>query len=227
MSTRRDEHSVTASWMLGAFVIAALLAVASIGLRGRTEDGIVLALRLTARWSYLWFWAAYTAGAWAVLLGPRLRPVAARAREFGLAYAAAHLVHVAVVVWLYRISPHPPGLRTLEFFGVAVFFTYVLALLSFPRPAAWLPRRLSSVIRRIGVEYIALAFLVDFAGPPFRLTASYAVGYAPFLALILLGYAVRMAALAAARFQVPSGGGASLAPVRGSRSPPLQKSSTR
>jgi hypothetical protein len=105
-----------------------------------------------ARWSYLWFWAAYTAGAWARLLGPRLRPVAARAREFGLAYASAHLVHVAMVVWLYRIAPHPPGLRTLEFFGVAVFFTYVLALLSFPRPAAWLPQRVSSVIRRVGVE---------------------------------------------------------------------------
>jgi len=211
--------------MLAAFGTAAILAVSSFGLRGSSEEGILLALKVTARWSYLWFWAAYTAGAWRALLGNRLRPEAVRAREFGLAYAAAHLVHVAMVVWLYRISPHPPGARTLEFFGVAVFFTYVLALLSFPRPAAWLPRRVSSVIRRIGVEYIALAFLVDFAGPPFQLTVTYAVGYVPFLALILLGYAVRVAALAAARFQVPSGGQASLAPAQGSRSPRLQRSS--
>lgn len=196
MSMVERERSVAAKWMPAAFAIAAVLAGISFALRGSSEEGTVLALRLTARWSFLWFWVASTAGAWAALLGPRLRPVAARAREFGLAYAAAHLVHVGLVVWLYRISAHPPGTRTLEFFGVAVFFTYLMALLSFPRPAAWVPLRVSSAIRRIGVEYITLAFLVDFAGPPFTVTVRYAVSYAPFLALILLGYAVRLAALA-------------------------------
>jgi hypothetical protein len=191
-----QQRSVTATWMLAAFAVAAVLAGISIGLRGSSEEGTLAALRLTARWSFLWFWVASTAGAWAALLGPRLRPAAARAREFGLAYAAAHLVHVAVVAWLYRIAAHPPGARTLEFFGVAVLFTYVLALLSFSRPAAWLPVRVSSAIRRIGVEYITLAFLVDFAAPPFSLTVPYAVSYVPFLALLFLGYAVRLAAAA-------------------------------
>jgi hypothetical protein len=196
MHAAGQERSMTGVWMLSAFAVALVIACASLALRGFTEDGTVLALKLTARWSYLWFWAAYTGGAWATLLGPRLRSVAARARELGLAFAAAHLVHVGLVVWLYRIALHPPGAHTLEFFGIAVFFTYLLALLSFRRTAAWLTTRAVSVIRTVGVEYIALAFFVDFARNPFGLTLLHALSYGPFLALGILAYAVRLTALA-------------------------------
>lgn len=195
MQAERPVRSVTGPWMLTAFAAALVVAVVSLALRGYGEEGTVLGLKLTARWSYLWFWSAYTAGAWATVLGPRLRPVAMRSRDFGLAFAAAHLIHVALVVWLYQVAAHPPGAHTLEFFGVAVFFTYLLALLSFRRLAGWLTPRAVSVIRTVGVEYIALAFLVDFVGPPFALTVKYAVSYGLFLALIVIGYAVRITAL--------------------------------
>ena len=46
-----------------------------------------------------------------------------------------------------------------------------------------------------GVEYIALAFLRDFVAPPFAVTLTYAIGYGMFLALIVLGYALRIIAL--------------------------------
>jgi hypothetical protein len=186
---------VTGRWMLMAFAVALVIAGASLALRGPGAEGTVLGLRLTARWSYLWFWGAYTAAAWATVLGPRLRPVAMHARDFGLAFAAAHLVHVGLVAWLYRIAEHPPGRGSLEFFGVAVLFTYLLALLSFRRFAGWLTPRAVSVIRTVGVEYIALAFLRDFIAPPFQLTLGYAVSYGLFLALILFGYLVRLTAL--------------------------------
>ena len=179
-------------WLLSALAVALVIAGAALALRGGAVEGTVLGLRLTARWSYLWFWLAYTAGAWAMLLGPRFRRLAGRSRDFGLAFAAAHLVHVALVVWLYRIAEHPPGAGTLEFFGVAVFFTYLLALLSFPRPAAWLSPRALLVIRTVGVEYIALAFFVDFAKEPFRLTLGHALSYGVFLALAVLAYALRI-----------------------------------
>ncbi len=195
MQAEGRPRSVTVPWMLTAFAVALVIAGVSLRLRGSGEEGTLLGLKLTARWSYLWFWWAYTAGAWATLLGPRLRTVAMRARDFGLAFAAAHLIHVALVAWLYLISEHPPGAHTLEFFGVAVFFTYLLALLSFRRYALWLTPRAVSVIRTVGVEYIALAFLVDFVNPPFAPTLKYAVSYGAFLALIVLGYAVRIIAL--------------------------------
>lgn len=196
MHATGQKRSVTGVWMLSAFAVALVIAGVALVLRGPTVAGTVLALKLTARWSYLWFWAAYTVGAWATLLGPRLPVAGARARDFGLAFAAAHLVHVGLVAWLYRIAEHPPGARTLEFFGIAVFFTYLLALLSFRRTAAWLTPRAVSVIRTVGVEYIALAFLVDFANHPVRFTFGFALSYGPFLALAFLAYAARLAALA-------------------------------
>src|SRR5579863_8763497 len=189
------ERSVTGAWMLSAFAVALAIAGVTLAVHGPGEEGTLLALRLTARWSFLWFWAAYTAGAWATLSGPRLRTVAARAREFGLAFAAAHLPHVALVVWLYQIAVRPPGRGTLEFFGVAVLFTYLLALLSFRRFARGLTPRAVSVIRTVGVEYILLAFLVDFAKEPFRLTVGHLLSYDGFLALCVLAYVLRVAAL--------------------------------
>ena len=181
--------------MLTALAVALLIAGVTLVLTGGAATGTILGLRLTARWSYLWFWPAYTAGAWATLFGARFYAVAARARDFGLGFAAAHLVHVALVVWLYRIAAHPPGAGTLTFFGVAVFFTYLLALLSFRRPAAWLSPRALLIIRTIGVEYIALAFFVDFAKEPPSFTRGYALGYGVFVALGVLGYGLRAAAL--------------------------------
>lgn len=195
MQAEERTRSVTGPWMLTAFAVALVIAVGSLTLRGYGEEGTVLGLKLTARWSYLWFWGAYTAAAWATVLGPRLRPVAMHARDFGLAFAAAHLVHVGLVVWLYRIAEHPPGRGSLLFFGIAVFFTYLLALLSFRSFAGRLPPRAVFVIRTVGVEYIALAFLRDFIAPPFTATLTYAVAYGLFLALIALGYALRIVAL--------------------------------
>jgi len=188
-------RSVTGPWMLTAFAVALAIAGVTLSLRGAGEAGTVLGLRLTARWSYLWFWSAYTASAWASLLAPQLRSVGMRARDFGLAFAAAHLVHLGLVVWLYRIAEHPPGAGSLEFFGVAVLFTYLLALLSFRRFAGWLTPRAASVIRTVGVEYIALAFLVDFAKDPLRPTLGHVLGYDVFLALGVLGYALRVTTL--------------------------------
>jgi hypothetical protein len=196
MQAAGQQRSVTGLWMLSAFGIALLIAGVVLVRSGDGEQGTLLGLRLTARWSYLWFWLAYTAGAWATLLGGRVRALAPRARDFGLAFAAAHLVHIALVVWLYQVAVHPPGTGTLEFFGVAVFFTYLVALLSFRHIAAPLPARAVSVIRTIGVEYIALAFLVDFARNPFGGSLLHALSYGPFLGLGLLAYALRLTALA-------------------------------
>jgi len=194
-------RSRTGAWMLSAPAVALVIAAAALALDGRAEQGTVLGLRLTARWSYLWFWLAYTAGAWTTLLGPRLHTLAMGARDFGLAFAAAHLVHVALVVWLYLIAEHPPGAHTLEFFGVAVFFTYLLALLSFRRPAASVSPRALVAIRTVGVEYIAFAFLVDFARGLFTLTLGHALTYGVFLALGVLAYGLRAAAIVRRRLR--------------------------
>ncbi len=84
----------------------------------------------------------------------------------------------------------------LIFFGIAVFWTYLLALLSIKSLAAKLDPKLLRTLRTIGVEYIALVFLVDFAKNPFQGGIVNMVIYLPFIALAIAGPLLRIAAVA-------------------------------
>ena len=183
--------------MAAAFGAALLLAALVLAVMGAGVHGTVAALRATARLSYLLFWPAYAGGALARLFGPRLAPVARRARDFGMAFAAAHLVHLGLVVRLYRISARPPlSAEMFVFFAIAVVCTYLLALLSLARIAEAVGRRRCRILRTVGVEYIAFAFLVDFVITPLRLGVTQPLDYLPFALLAAAGPMLRLAALA-------------------------------
>jgi len=64
---------------------------------GAGERGTHVALQATARLSFVLFWPAYCAAALAALFGPSFQPLQRHVREFGLAFAAAHLVHLGLV----------------------------------------------------------------------------------------------------------------------------------
>jgi hypothetical protein len=156
-------EAVPMAWMGAAFGVALLLAAAIVASAGVDADSIVEALRVTARWSFLLFWLAYAGGAMAVLFGPAFAPLARLGRAFGLAFASAHLVHIGLVVWLYRILHHAPLTGSLlVFFMLGIFWTYLLAVLSFGGlkealgPIGW------RVIRVVGMNYILIAFGYDF-----------------------------------------------------------------
>ena len=137
-------------WMGTAFGIALATAAIVLGLNGPDNKSVRLALELTARWSFLLFFMAYAGNALAALFGWTM--LKGRAREFGLSFAPPILVHVGLVVWLGTILGKVPltgGL--LLFFLIALFFTYLLAALSFggvkALGAAWPP------LRFIGMNY--------------------------------------------------------------------------
>jgi hypothetical protein len=185
-----------APWMTASFAAALLLAIMVLAVMGADPHGIVAALRATGRLSYLLFWPAYAGGSMAKLFGPRLAPIARRARCFGLAFAAAHLVHVGLVVWLYRISPRPPLSETMFwFFAVAIAWTYLLALLSVARLADAVGRGRSRLLRTVGIECIAFAFLVDFVITPLRIGVKEPMEYLPFAVLAIAAPVLRLAAL--------------------------------
>src|ERR1700733_11532722 len=96
--------------MAAAFVVASALAAIVLAVFGAGERGTVLALRATARWSFLLFWLAYAGGAMAALCGPRLGELARRGRELGLAFASAQFVHVVLVLWLFYVTARPGGM---------------------------------------------------------------------------------------------------------------------
>lgn len=100
-----------------------------------------------------------------------------------------------VVAWVYYSSPDPPARSTLIFFGIAAIWTYVLAILSIKRLSARLNPQVWRTVRTVGVEYISLAFLTDFAKHSFQGGVLDAAYYLPFLALAVAGPLLRFAAM--------------------------------
>ena len=183
----------TALWMVGAFCAAMALAAAVLAALGAGERGTHVALQATARLSFVLFWPAYCAAALAQLFGPSFQPLQRRVREFGLAFAAAHLVHLGLVGWLTHIGDAPPR-GTFVFFGIATLCTYSLALFSVGRLRRALGASGWWLLRIVGLNYIAFAFAVDFLRLPASASAKYLLGYLPFVLLAVAGPMLRLAA---------------------------------
>ena len=203
--TRR--HDPAWVWMIGALGGALALAGAVLADYGTGPDGIGQAVRYTARWSFLFFWLSYAGGAMAKLFGSAFAGLARSARNLGLAFAAALQVHIGLVVWLGVVIGQIPlqgGL--LLFFLVALFFSYLLALLSFGVGK----RRLGRLWRPLlvlGATYILIAFGRDFvlgALDPANQHWPYAAEYLPFALLCLIAIPLRLAALLRQRFGLRS-----------------------
>jgi len=171
-----------------AFGAALAITAITLALQGTDNKATRLALELTARFSFVLFWLAYAGGAIATLF--RVDALAGRGREFGLAFAAAHLVHVGLVIWLgYLMGRVPLSGGLLLFFLAGLAFTYLLAFLSFGGASTlgslWRP------LRFVGMNYILIAFGRDFVLPvlqpkPTQYNAAHFVAYAPFAAASIL-----------------------------------------
>lgn len=185
----------TRSCMALAFASALSIALCVVLIVGGTERGIDDALKATGRLSFVLFWPAYAGNAMTAVFGPAFGRLKREARNFGLAFASAHIVHLGLVAWLCYIGAAPP-IASFAFFGVAVIWTYLLALASVQRLQVAIGRQGWRLIRFFGANYIALAFAADFlrvrpdAGPV------YVVGYLPFAVLAIAGPALRICAFA-------------------------------
>jgi hypothetical protein len=192
---RRTSELPTATWMVAAFCVALVLTALVLAVFGSGARGTQIALRATARLSFLLFWPAYAGSGLAALLGPTFLPLKRHAREFGLAFASAHVVHLALVGWLTYIG-YAPGLRSFVFFGIAALWTYLLLLFSLSRLQQWVGQRVWWWLRMVGLNYIILAFAKDFMAVPPRMDLGYVLYYLPFLALCVVGPVLYWASLA-------------------------------
>jgi hypothetical protein len=192
-----DERSwcQTSWWMGVAFCAAFSLAMAAFATIGTDAKGISMALRLTGRLSFLFFWPAYTGTAIAILFGQRFSIFACYGREFGLAYASAQLVHVALVTWLIWSSRRPLLEGIMPFFAVGVVWTYILAFSSVERLQRLFNPSLWRILRNLGVEYIALVFFADFVFGPIEGGVKHPIAYVPFSLLLIFGSLLRMVAM--------------------------------
>jgi hypothetical protein len=173
-------------WIGVALGMALVSACLILGVGGISEKPTRLALEVTARWSFILFWLAYTGNALAVLSG--WEGIGGHGREFGLSFAAAHLVHVALVIWLsYLLGRIALSGGLLLFFAVGLFWVYLLAALSFGGARA-MGRQAWRITRFVGMNYILIAFGRDFMLPilhpkPAQHTLAHFLAYAPFAAL--------------------------------------------
>ena len=182
------------SWMRVAFLLSLALAAIVLARAGTGEHGIVLALRVTARWSFLLFWPAYAGSALARFCGARLAVLARRGRAFGLAFAAAISVHVGLVLWLMAVAADQRTPMLLFWAGVAC--PYSLVLLSLPQVRDWVGPRVWRILSEGAMQYIALVFVVDFIVKPLRTSGpgKYPLTYLPFLIMLIGGALLRLAA---------------------------------
>jgi hypothetical protein len=198
------KHDPARVWMIGALGGAVALAGAVLAGYGTGPVGIGQAVRYTARWSFLFFWLSYTGGAMAVLFGPAFAGLARRARALGLAFATALQVHIGLVVWLgVVIGQIPLQGAILLFFLVALFCTYLLALLSFGIGTRNLGR-LWRPLLFLATTYILIAFGRDFVGALDQNVRywRHAVEYVPFALLSLIAIPLRLAAFVRQRFEL-------------------------
>jgi hypothetical protein len=191
------EKSVTTVWMGAAFGTAVGLAAITLAISGIGTTGLHRALRVTARFSFLLFWLGYTGGALKTLFGLAFQPVAWRGRDFGLAFAAAHLVHIGLVVWLYRISAQPPlSPPAFWFFAIGTIWIYVLALLSIRNVAMAIGYLRWRFLRLAGMEYVSLTFLLAFLSHRLHGSLFGILLYVPFATLSVMGTFLRLTAWA-------------------------------
>jgi hypothetical protein len=227
--------SRTAIWMVSAFVGALAITIGVMLIEGTGRGGTIAGLRLTARFSYAFFWLGYVGGASVILFGPTFNVIVRHVREFGLAFASAQFVHVGLVIWLAWISP-PQSIMdaVMPFFAIGVVWTYFLAALSIDCARNVFSPYMLKVMRTIGSEYIALTFFADFVLVP-QYPPPHPILYIPFWAMLLVGPSLRLAAAAkevygrhAAHSQCPFGHSAPLrfvkmrrerAPIKDQRQP--------
>jgi len=187
-------RSRPAKWWVGAAFAANLFLAATILVaRGADADSTKAALFATGRGAFLWFWAAYAGGASTTLFGAAFLPLKQRGREFGLAFAAALLVHLALVSWLCWIGAAPPLVVFIRF-GTAAVFTMLLALFSLGNLHALLGPKGWQLLRTIGMNYILYLFLYDFWQDPLYGGIWRLVEYLPFTVMAIAAGLLQLAA---------------------------------
>jgi hypothetical protein len=180
-------------WLATAFGANVLLAAVILAVRGTGVHGTSLALAASARVAFLWFVSAYAGGALTELFGAAFLPLKKRGRELGLAFAAALLVHLALVGWLCWIGA-PPPLSVFVFFGFAAILTFALAILSFGNLHLLIGLKWWRLFRTIGMNVILYAFLKDFLQHPFDGGTLHVFEYLPFAAMTIVAFLLQIAA---------------------------------
>jgi sulfoxide reductase heme-binding subunit YedZ len=187
-------------------LLTAVLTGAVVAASGTGPDGTRTALRVTARFSLIWFLLAYVAGPL-----DRLRPGGLGAvlrrhrREFGVVFGLSMTMHVGFILRLYGLfSPERPPTVTDADFWIGIPGLMLVAAMT-ATSAASLRRALGerrwSLLHRTGLHAVwAVFFLCLVDSSARKETAHFLLHYGVFLAGLVGAAALRLVSVRAVRY---------------------------
>jgi hypothetical protein len=174
-------------WRLFRVLAGALLAIALATLAlDPGVEGMRLLIRITARTSLLLFLVAFTASALvAHWPGPGTRWTLRHRRQFGLAFALSHTIHLAAIVAFAHLDgPAFHGVTStanLVTGGLGYVFIAAMSATSFDAAVAWMGARAWRRLHLAGATYLWISFAIAF-GKRLPMSPYYV---APLLLLVL------------------------------------------
>ncbi len=197
-SPERDTSELTL--ILGATALNATIALALFGVVGTDSGGTELALRTTARVSFVWFVLVFVASPLAQLWpGPIPAWLVRRRRGLGVIFGLSMSIHVLCILRLFTLhAPERPPMVTDADFWIGVPGLVLVALMTITS-ARTLRRRLGPVawgrLHRTGLWFVwgvFFACLIDSVGR--KSTDHPVTAYYVFIAVLLAGLGLRVAA---------------------------------
>lgn len=161
----RTQGSGWQIWLpLGGAMLAAGAVVIGHGLGGDTDRDALLAARYTARASFALFLIVYLAGPLVTLKpGEVTRGIARDRRWWGLAFAAAHFIHLAALIRFFVVSGEEPKLLTVVGGGFGYVVLAAMAATSTDRAqrvlGSWWNR-----LHTFGLHYLWFVFAFSYFG---------------------------------------------------------------
>ncbi len=196
----------TPSWLEGFLLTRWIaLAIASIAaliivLGEASAPALGLAIRFTARTSFVLFGAAFSASALLALMPhPATRWLRRNRRQIGVAFAASHFTHAAVIGLYAALQPaafheHTRTMNPIPGM-IAYAFIFAMAATSFDRTAAWIGRRGFKILHTVGSLYIWISFANAFLIRALHVAPGYWVP----VAMLAMMMGLRLLAAARAR----------------------------
>lgn len=182
----------TSTIVLWAAVAAAAVGVLGLVIGGGwTHEGALMATRLTARFAFPIFLAAWSASALAALFpGGWRTALLRRRRAVGLSFAAAHFVHLAFILNLVLVFHHAPPNVTVYGGGLVYVLIAAMALTSNDAAIKAMGRKAWKALHTTGGLAILLVFANSYVA---RLKTMPGLA-APALALIAVAVGLKLAA---------------------------------
>lgn len=178
-------------------IIMGAVALGCLAYAGTGEAGLRLTLRMSARISFVLFIATFLASPLHALApGPVTEPLRANRRSLGLAFALAHCTAGVCLTTFLALYPDSFYAVTypLQRIGGTVGFLSIAAMVitSFNAMKQRMTARQWKLLHSVCLYFISINYLVSFGR---RVVLHCDPFYAPFLALLLVAFAIRLYAV--------------------------------